>query len=244
MIKFKIENKEYVLGDYVTIGQYSKVYKIKDLFDDELFAAKIINIFTDAPVEDLMNAHYQEVNYLAAAIMGMIPKENPKFVDRFELDGVQYGFFPKWEGLSFGEWVDLDTISTKPENELLDLLHILAAIMYRPITKERSTHDFDIEKYDVNTMNDRAELFKKKLDVSILLGAQFFFIKFANRFSVLTQLSLTPKIGMWKKMLITWKLRKLIWRILFKKPTDGTWSQTELLETISKTLNTSSKKGY
>ena len=59
----------------------------------------------------------------------------------------------------------MDTISTKPESELLDLLHILAAIMYRPIIEEKSEHDFKIEKYNVESMQERAELFKKKLDV-------------------------------------------------------------------------------
>jgi hypothetical protein len=244
MIKFKIDDKQYTINDFVSIGQYAKVYKIKDLFEDELFAAKLINIFTDAPVEDLLNVSYQEVNYLAAAIMGMMPKGTPEFVDRFTLDGVDYGFFPKWEKLSFGEWVDLDTIATKPEAELLDLLHILAAIMYRPIISEKSKHDFEIEKYDVDKMNERSELFKNKLDITVLLAAQFFFIKFANKFSKLTQLSLIPKIGMWKKLVLIWKLRMMIWKIVFRKPMDGTLSQTELLETVSKTLSTSSKKVY
>jgi hypothetical protein len=244
MIKFKIEDKQYVINDFISVGQYSKVYKIKDLFEDELFAAKIINIFTDAPVEDLLKVNYEEVNYLAASIMDMLPKTQPKFVDRFTLDGVDYGFFPKWQELSFGEWVDLDTIATKPESELLDMLHVLAAIMYRPIVKEKNKHDFEIEKYDVNTMPERSELFKNKLDITVLLAAQFFFIKFAKRYSNLIQLSLIPKIGIWKKIVLIWKLRRMFAKTLFKKFTGGTLSQTELLETILKTLSTSSKKVY
>ena len=242
MIKFKIDDKQYVINDFVSVGQYAQVYKIKDLFEDELFSAKLINIFTGAPVDDLLGVDYQEVNYLAASIMAMMPKGKPDFIDRFTIDGVDYGFFPKWEKLSFGEWVDMDTIATKPESELLDLLHILAAIMYRPIVKEKSKHDFEIEKYDIKTMPERAEIFKNKLDISVLLAAQFFFIKFAEKYSKLFQLSLIPKIGTWKKIVIIWKLRKIIWKTLFKKPTDGILSQTELLEIISKTLSTSSKK--
>jgi hypothetical protein len=226
----------------MTIGNYSKLFKIKDLFEDEMFAAKVINIFTGAPVEDISKCDYNEVNYLATEIMKLVPKDTSKFIDRFELDGVKYGFFPKWQGLSFGEWVDMDTISTKPESELLDLVHILIAIMYRPIISEKSEHDFEIEKYDVHTMTERAELFKNKLDVRYLLGAQFFFIKFANRFSNLTQLSLIPKITIWKKLSLIWKLRTTILKMVFRKRTGGTLSQTELLEITLKTLSTSSKK--
>ena len=46
MINFKIEDKNYTLPDYITVGNYSKLFKIKDLFEDEMFAAKVINIFT------------------------------------------------------------------------------------------------------------------------------------------------------------------------------------------------------
>ena len=242
MIKFKIEDKEYTINDFVSIGQYASVYKIKDLFSDDLFAAKLINIFTDAPIEDLLNANYQEVNYLASQIMSMIPTGKPKFVDRFTIDGIDYGFFPKWEKLSFGEWVDMDTIASKSETELLDVLHILAAIMYRPIISEKSKHDFEIEKYDVKSMEERAEIFKNKLDISVLLAAQFFFIKFASKSSNLTQLSLIQKIGTWKKMSLIWKLRKIIWKTLSKKHMGGTLSQTELSEITLKILNMSFKK--
>ncbi len=62
----------------------------------------------------------------------------------------------------------MDTISTKKPEEVLDLMHILAAVMYRPIIEEKSEHDFKIEKYSIESLNDRAELFKKNLDVKYI----------------------------------------------------------------------------
>ena len=176
MIKFKLNNTEYNVPDFISIENYAKIYKVKDLFSDDYFAAKLLNIVTDAPIEDLVEADYQEVNYLANYVMSLIPttKDIP-FKDRFELNGVHYGFFPSWKELSFAEFVDMDTISTKKPEELLDLMHILAAVMYRPITDEKSEHDFKIEKYNIETLNDRADLFKKHLDVKYIIAAQFFF---------------------------------------------------------------------
>jgi hypothetical protein len=242
MIKFKIDEKEYNVPDVISIGNYIKIFKIKDLFSDEYFAAKLISIVTDAPVEDLLQSDYQEVTYIASYIMSLVPTGKPKFEDRFEIDGVKYGFFPKWEELTFAEFVDMDTISTKKHDELLDLLHILASIMYRPIIEETSEHDFKIEKYDINSMKERAELFKKKLDIKFILGAQFFFINFANKFLGYSQLSLIPKISIWTKMKLVWKLRKAIWKILFNKYTGGSLSQTELLGTILQSTIKSIKK--
>ena len=243
MIKFKIDNKQYEIDNFINIENYSKIYKIRDLFSDDYFAAKLLNIVTGVPVEDALQSDYQEVEYLASYILSLIPLEKKQpFIDRFEIDGVHYGFFPDWKELTFAEFVDIDTISTKKMDELLDLLHILAAIMYRPIVEEKSQHNFKIEKYDIEKMKERAELFKKKLDIKVILGAQFFFINFASRFSSYTQLSSIVKLSIWTKLKIIWKTRKLIWQTIFRKRSAGSWSQTELLEMILQSTNTSIKK--
>jgi hypothetical protein len=136
MVKIKVNEVEYKVPDFISIDNYVKIFKQKDLFSEDYFAAKIINKLTDCPIEDLLEGDAEEMNYVAAYIMSLIPTESPKFVDRFELDGISYGFFPKWRDLSYAEFVDMDTISTKKPEELLNLLHILASIMYRPIVHE------------------------------------------------------------------------------------------------------------
>lgn len=121
------------------------------------------------------------------------------------------------------------------------MLHILAAIMYRPIDHEISEHNFLIEEYDVKTMVPRSELFKKKLDVKYILGGMFFFINFAKKYSLFSQASSTQMT--WKmKVKILWKMRKLILQAIFKKRTDGILQSTELLETILTSTTTSTKK--
>ena len=242
MIKFKIEGNEHKLPEFISIEHYTKIYKVKDLFSDDYFAARLISIVSDVPVNKLMEYDFQEVNYMALHVMNLIPKDKPKFEDRFEIDGVKYGFFPNWKDLSFAEFIDMDTISTKKTEELLDMLHILAAIMYRPIVEEKSEHDFKIEKYDVQTMQERAELFKKKLDVRFILGAQFFFIKFVNRFLGYTQLSSMPKLTTWMKIKLVWKMRRVITSQIFKRRSAGSSSSTELLETILQSMNLSTTK--
>ena len=232
MIKFTIEDKKYQLPNSISIDKYVKIYKAKELFTDEYFAAKIINIVCDTPLDDLLDSDYQEVNYLAAQILEMIPIDKPKFKDRFEIDGVHYGFFPTWKELSFAEFVDMDTISTKKPEELLSMLHILAAIMYRPIIEEKSHHDFQIEKYVVEKMKVRSDIFKHKLGFSYVLGAQFFFINYAKKYSDYFQLSSMKTLSIWTRIKLIWNLRKMIWRTLFKKSTDGSLLSTDSLKTI------------
>jgi hypothetical protein len=242
MIKFKLEEKEYNVPDFISIDHYSKMYKVKDFFTDDYFAAKLITIVTDAKLEDLLESDYQEISYISSYILSLLPQDKPPFKDRFTLDGIEYGFFPNWKDLTFAEFVDMDTISTKKPDELLGMLHILAAVMYRPIIYKRSEHDFDIEKYDVKTMVQRSELFKYKLDVRYILGAQFFFIKFAKRFSLYSQASSIRNLSIWMRMKLSWKMRRIIWRMIFKKSSDGSLSSTELLQMILQNTSTSIKK--
>jgi hypothetical protein len=244
VIKFTLEDKQYEIPELMTIGHYVKMYKLKDLFSDDYYAAKLVNLFTGAPVEDLLETDFEKVNYLASEIIKLIPTERPKFKDRFELDGVHYGFFPKWEDLSFAEYVDMDTISTKKEDELLDFLHILCSIMYRPIVHERSHHDFDIEKYDIKSMKIRAELFKSKLDVGVILSAQFFFINFANKYSNYFQLYLIKTLPIWMRIKLVWSLRKIITSALFNRSMVGSLSSTDWLQMILQNTSTSTKKRW
>lgn len=242
MIKFKVDDKEYKVPDFISIENYVKIFRQKDLFSDDYFAARIISEVTNCPVEDLLEGDAQEMNYVAAYILSLIPTETPKFKDRFELDGIHYGFFPNWRDLTYAEFVDMDTISTKKPDELFNLLHILASIMYRPIVNQKSEHDFTIEKYNVDSMKERAELFKKKLDIKYILGAQFFFINYARTFSSYTQMSLMKKIPIWTRIKLIWKLRKMIMSIVFKRRSVGSLSQTELLEMILQNTTISTKK--
>jgi hypothetical protein len=242
-MKFKIDGVPYEVPDKITIEQYSKIYKIKDLFTDDYFAAKLISTTTGAPIQDLLEGGYDEINFIANYIMKLLPTEHDiTFKDRFELDGVHYGFFPNWRDLTFAEFIDMDTISTKKPDEILDLLHVLAAVMYRPITTERSKHDFDIEKYELATLNKRAELFKKKLDVGVILGAQFFFIKFARKSSSFTHPSLTQNLSIWMQIRLIW----IFWRMMFKMTSTnrlgGFWSSTKYVTTILQNMNTSTTK--
>ena len=243
MLRFKIDGEPYVIDEKITIEQYAKIYKIKDLFNDDYFAAKLISTITNCPLQDLLDCPFEEIAYISNYITEKLPKSDEvKFKDRFELDGVQYGFFPNWRDLTFAEFIDMDTLSTKKTDELLDVLHILAAIMYRPIVQEHSEHNFEIEKYDLTTLPKRAELFKKKLEVSYILGAQFFFIKYAKKYSTYTLPYLAKKMSMMEMIKVIWTY----WRTIYKTPSKnrlgGFWSSTKLLTMILQNTNTSTKK--
>lgn len=229
-VRFEIEGVEYTLPQFINIENYVKIFKIKEVFSDEFFAAKLLNILTGVPVEKVLEANWQEVQWLANYAMSLFPKEKPPFKDKFQIDEIEYGFIPSWRKLSFAEYVDLDTLLTKKPDEVLDFVHIITAIMYRPIISDPTQKEYIIEKYSQDTLYQRAELFKKKLNISYYIGSQFFFIQFAEKYSKHTQQYsiMTP----WMKVKFIWKNRKIILKLLSQKDLDGTSYLTVLLPMI------------
>jgi hypothetical protein len=239
-ITFELEGVEYELPEFLNIENYVKIYKIKDMMSDEYFHAKLINQLTGAPMEQLLDVSHEKIKYLVSHLGFLVPTK-PLFHDQFEIDGVKYGFIPKWEGMSFAEFVDLDTLFSKKPEEILDYIHVLCAIMYRPIVGKHKGHDFKIEKYNSDTVEERAKLFKTKLDIKYFIGAQFFFIKFAKKFSERSQSSsITTRV--WTTLKTYWRYRRIIWRILSKKDLGGTLLSTELPKTTSPNTTQSSTK--
>lgn len=246
-ITIEINKQEYEIPNFLSIENYIKVYNVKDFLGDKFFQAKLINQILGIKMESVLQARHNEIDFISNYILSLFPDSDYPFYDKFILNGVEYGFIPSWKNMSFAEYVDLDTLSTKDTKEVINNLHILCAIMYRPIVSKKNEHDFLIEEYDVKTMETRAELFKKELDVKYVLGGQFFFSHFVTISSNNIQLfSILKNLSFMKRMVLTWKLRKIIWKILLNKPLDGSpllidYVMTILQDTI-KSQNLTSMK--
>jgi hypothetical protein len=162
-----------------------------------------------------------------------VPPQPINLIDRFELDGVHYGYLPSYKEISFAEFVDLDTLLTKKPEEAIDYLHQVTAIMYRPIVSEKSKHEFVIEKYDFNTVEQRAKLFKDKLDIKFTLGGQFFFIQFVKLSSSFIRLSFKQKMKLELILLkMLWRYKGILWKALLRKDSGGMSSSIELQRAI------------
>jgi hypothetical protein len=227
-ITFEIEKEVYELPEFLSIDDYVKVYRVKDFLGEEYFQAKLIHSITGAKVNKILTSSHAEINYISNYLLSLFPDNSYPFYDTFELDGIEYGFIPSWKKMSFAEFIDLDTLMNKQPKDIIENLHIICSIMYRPITTKKGKHEFEIEKYDMDTMEERAELFKKRLDVKYVLGGQFFFSRFAAQYSSYFPQSLIQRSkSFMKKMVLTWKMRKIIWKILLNKPSDGLQSSID-----------------
>jgi hypothetical protein len=102
-------------------------------------------------------------------ILSTALSEKPALVQTFEFKGVKYGFHPKIEDISMGEYVDLDELLKEPYKNAEKVLGIL----YRPITSKKFGK-YLIENYDPD--KHTGEGFDE-LGTNILLGCLLFFYR-------------------------------------------------------------------
>ena len=148
----------------VTLKQYQKWLKIaegKEL--DSFLQQKMIEIFCNIPLKSVLQIKASDINNITEELTKLFTN-TPKFIDRFEMNGKEFGFIPKLDDISFGEYVDLDTYLADWES-----MHKAMGVLFRPITFKKKKQ-YLIEDYDSADKYDMTEV---TLDVAF--GALVFF---------------------------------------------------------------------
>ena len=126
----------------ITLEKYQKYLKIQENNTDETFLAiKMIEIFLGLRGDTIMKMKAKSIRDITNVLSEMFT-EKPELVKEFTMKGVDYGFIPDLENMTFGEYVDIDTYIGDVDN-----LHRAMAVLYRPITK-KANDKYLIEEYE------------------------------------------------------------------------------------------------
>ena len=162
--------KEIGLKDFMEI---EKISEDNEIDRDVAFLSVISKIPTEK-ILDLPLTEFAKLKNSLTFLQNSESKQVPKLT--FKLDNVLYGYRNDIEKMTVAEYIDADTISSS-ENSSQNL-HVVMAILYRPIIKhgnlEKNSMDYVLEKYDNEKIDKRALLFKEKLTVDIVLSALVF----------------------------------------------------------------------
>jgi hypothetical protein len=171
----------------IKLVQYQKFLSIaKDNPEGEFLQQKMVQLFCGIDLKDVAQIKYSEVNEITNRLGLMFSKEH-KLVQTFKLGGVEFGFIPNLEEISFGEYVDLDTYIGDWDN-----MHKAMAVLYRPIN-QKFKHTYSIEEYNGSvTYSD----VMKHAPLDVVLGATVFFYNLGNELlkSTLTYLENNQEI--------------------------------------------------
>jgi len=154
--------------------------------------------------------------------------QQPKYINRFKIDGLEFGAIPNFDKISVGELADLDTYYRDWET-----MHKAMAVMFRLVT-EKKGNEYLIEEY--NGTDKFADLMKYA-PLEVVLGMRGFFLNLCQDLESYFQRSLTMEV---REMIHNHK-PEMNFSI---KNGVGTQSYIDLLEEISKTSKKSEEKTH
>jgi hypothetical protein len=158
----------------ITLDQFQKyalLLKREDL-DDYQFNKRKVEIFTSIKYHDLNNVANKDFEDILKQIDVALNADVP-FVDRFKLNGVEFGFIPNFDKITAKEFTDLSLYPL----EDIETYHKLMAILFRPVIKDDAFKNYDIETY--NGTERYAEIMKRT-PMNIVNGSLIFFYNLAN----------------------------------------------------------------
>jgi len=149
----------------ITLGQYQKYLKIQEDNEDVNFLAmKMIEIFCGLRGDTILAMKANSIKDITTILSDMF-NEKPQLVKEFKMGGKTYGFIPKLEDMSFGEYIDLDTYIGDMSN-----IHRAMGVLYRPI-KQRHKDKYIIEDYK----GEQTEVMKGMPMDAVLSSIIFFY---------------------------------------------------------------------
>jgi len=157
----------------IKLAQYQAFLKIaKDNEDVEFLNQKMVQTFCNIDLKDVAEIRFKDVLEITASLGKMFNVQSHKFINRFKLGGVEFGFIPELEDMTFGEYTDLDSYIGDWDN-----MHKAMAVLYRPITKKGLNNTYEIEKYNGSiTYGD----VMKHAPLDVVFGANVFFYHLGN----------------------------------------------------------------
>lgn len=149
----------------ITLEQYQRFLKVQEINkeDEYVLQLKMIEIFCNVDYKDCRNIKFTDVEKIIEVLTKTF-QEKPELVTTFKMGGVEYGFIPNLQEISFGEYIDLDSFLPSEQD-----LHRAMNVLYRPITN-KAAGKYSIAEYDIYTKE-----IMKQIKLDAVLSSLFFF---------------------------------------------------------------------
>jgi hypothetical protein len=155
----------------ITLYQYQKFDKlINNNEASEFVNQKTIEIFCNIDLKDVARIRLADTDDLLNHLKALL-NQKPKLINTFKLGGYEFGFIPKLEDMTSGEYIDL-------ENYLSDTatFHKAMAVLFRPI-KTKVKDLYTIEEYE---SSEKYSDVLKNMPLDVVLGCLVFFSTLTN----------------------------------------------------------------
>ena len=149
----------------VKLKDYQDYLTIEDPNDDDMLKC-ILNIDQN----ELGKIKASDVDYLLDHIIKLF-KDKQELIPTFKMYGVEYGFIPNLDQITYGENKDVTTYINDWES-----MHKAMAVLFRPI-KQKKGNKYLIEEYEGSHKHSEV---MKDMPLNVVLGAMVFFYNLTN----------------------------------------------------------------
>jgi len=102
----------------IPLSRYQEFIEMKENSNDEEFIAnKMIQIFCGMKLGDVAKIKVKDLHNLISHFTKVF-SEKPVLIRQFTINDIAFGFIPKFDDISFGEYVDLEHHLQNMENIL------------------------------------------------------------------------------------------------------------------------------
>lgn len=148
----------------ITLGQYQNWLKVAEGKEDETFLQqKMIEIFCNITLKQVLMIKATDVTEITTDLSKMFEAKH-KLITTFKLNENEFGFIPKLDEMSFGEYIDLDNYLSEWEN-----MHKAMTVLFRPITYKKK------DKYLIEDYEGSGKYDLKNMPLDIVFGSLVFF---------------------------------------------------------------------
>jgi len=153
----------------ISLNQYQQWLKIAEGEEmTDFIKQKMIEIFCGVNLKQVLQIKVTDIESIVNDLNNLF-KQDVKLTDRFKLNGLEFGFIPKLDDMSFGEYVDLDTYLADWQQ-----MDKAMSVLFRPVTFTKK-NKYLIEEYESATKYDL-----KEMTLDIVFGSLVFFYNLRN----------------------------------------------------------------
>ena len=150
----------------ITLYQYQRFEKLIQENEASHFVnQKTIEIFCNIELKDVARIRIADIDDLLLHLNNLL-QQKPKLTKTFKLGVYEFGFIPKLEDMTSGEFIDLENYLGSTET-----LHQAMAVLFRPI-KSKVKDLYIIEEYESSYKYSEV---LKYMPLDIALGSMLFF---------------------------------------------------------------------
>lgn len=179
MVNLRVEDKVYNMPsnwEEVTIKTYQELQKVMEQeYPNLKQIVYFISVLSKCPIDLLYKCNIEDLNKIDLSWIST--KIDNKIEKITTINDKKYGVIKDMKHLSLGEYIDLDEFS----KNINDNMHKVCAILMRPVIQEDGDL-YIIEKYDTNSLEQRAKLFLDNMNVIQLYSLSSFFLTSASIF--------------------------------------------------------------